>query len=161
MFLTILLSFGLNSISQTIVSTTPENRNALIEEFTGIACGFCPYGHLEVANFIAAHPEDAFSVAIHQGFYAIPGEGQPDYQTAMGDGLGNYFSVNAWPNGLINRHDWGGGLLYPLNDWQTFANQVINEGAYVNVACEALVDVQTREVTVHVEAYYRPWYRIM
>lgn len=149
-----LLGTGNYASGQTIVSTTPENRNALIEEFTGIACGFCPYGHLEVANFIAAHPEDGFSMAIHQGFYAIPGEGQPDYRTTMGDGLGTYFSVNAWPNGLINRHDYGAGLLYPLNDWQTYANQVINDGAYVNVACEAEVDVQTRELTVHVEAYY-------
>ncbi len=140
--------------SQTIVSTSPENKNALIEEFTGIACGFCPYGHLEVANFLAAHPDDAYSIAMHQGFYALPDPGQPDYTTEDGDGLGSYFSVNSWPNGLINRHDFGGGLLYPLNEWQQHANQVLTQNAYVNVACEAEVDVQTRELTVHVETYY-------
>ena len=149
-----LLGTGNYASGQTIVSTTPENRNALIEEFTGIGCGFCPYGHLEVANFIAAHPNDGFSIAMHQGFYAIPDENQPDYRTDLGDGLGAYFSVNAWPNALINRHDFGAGMLYPLNEWSQYASQVLAETAYVNVACEATVDVQTRELIVHVEAYY-------
>jgi PKD repeat protein len=150
----IAICFGIYSTAQTIVPTTPENKNALIEEFTGIACGFCPYGHKEVAQFIAAHPEDGFSIAYHQGFFAIPDPGQPDYTTEDGDGLGSYFSVNAWPNGLINRHDWGEGMLYPLNDWSQYASQVLTESAYVNVACESTVDVQTRELTVHVETYY-------
>ena len=154
LFLSIVLFISLQAKVQTIVSTNPENRNALIEEFTGIGCGFCPYGHLEVENFIAAHPDDGFGISIHQGYFAIPDANQPDYQTAMGDGLGSYFGVNAWPNGMVNRHDFGTGMLTQLNEWSGLATQVLAEGAYVNVACEASVDVQTRELTVHVEAYY-------
>ncbi|MCB2220861.1 MAG: Omp28-related outer membrane protein [Bacteroidetes bacterium] len=140
--------------SQTIVSTNPENKNAIIEEFTGIACGFCPYGHKEVEEFIASHPNDGFSIAYHQGFYAIPDPGQPDYRTTYGDGLGAYFSVNGWPNAMINRHDFGGGYLYTFNQWQQYGNQVLNETAYVNMASEATLDVQSRELSVHVEVYY-------
>ena len=156
---TTLLSFSLFFIwfqlnAQTIVGTSPENKNALIEEFTGIGCGFCPYGHLEVTNFINAHPGDGFSVAIHQGYFAIPEPPMPDYRTGFGDGLGEYFSVSSWPNGLINRHDHGGGMLYPLNEWVQYASGVLNESSYVNIACEASVDVQTRALTVHVETYY-------
>nr|NQU93638.1 Omp28-related outer membrane protein [Bacteroidota bacterium] len=150
----IVLGFGIHAGSQTIVSTSPENKNAIIEEFTGIACGFCPYGHKEVTQFIATHPEDGFSIAYHQGYFAIPEPGQPDYTTEMGDGLGGYFSVSAWPNALINRHDFGAGMLYPLDEWQQYASQVLTQAAYVNVACEATVDVQTRELIVHVETYY-------
>ena len=48
--LSILLSaLCLISTGQTIVSTTPENKNAILEEFTGIYCVFCPDGHL-IAN---------------------------------------------------------------------------------------------------------------
>lgn len=150
----ILMGIANIMVSQTIVSTDPENRNALIEEFTGIGCGFCPYGHLEVANFIAAHPEDGFSIAMHQGYFSIPDENQPDYSTEAGDELGAFFLVNAWPNALINRHDYGSGMLYPLNEWSQYASQVLTETAYVNIACEASIDVQTRELTVHVEVYY-------
>lgn len=140
--------------SQTIVSTDPENKNALIEEFTGIACGFCPYGHKEVEEFITAHPGDGFSIAYHQGYFAIPDPGQPDYTTPYGDGLGSYFGVNGWPNALINRHDFGGGMLYNLDLWQQYAGEIITQPAYANIACEASVDVQTRQLSVHVEVYY-------
>ena len=45
--LSILLStICLVGIGQTFVSTTPENKNVVLEEFTGIYCGFCPDGHV-------------------------------------------------------------------------------------------------------------------
>ncbi|MCD4683892.1 MAG: hypothetical protein K8R86_11465, partial [Bacteroidales bacterium] len=112
--------------SQTIVSTNPENKNAIIEEFTGIACGWCPYGHKEIAQFLTNHPEDGFSIAFHQGYYALPDPGQPDYTTTLGDGLGSYFSVSSWPNGMINRHYFGDTLLFTLDFWQLKASQILS-----------------------------------
>ena len=35
--------------AQTLVNTTPENRTALLEDFTGINCGYCPEGHVIMA----------------------------------------------------------------------------------------------------------------
>ena len=32
--------------AQTFVSTSPENKNVILEEFTGISCVWCPAGHL-------------------------------------------------------------------------------------------------------------------
>jgi hypothetical protein len=154
LLLMILVAMSVILKSQTIVSTEPENKNALIEEFTGIGCGFCPYGHKEAEEFITAHPGDGFSIAYHQGFYAIPGPGQPDFRTPYGDGLGDYFNVSGWPNALINRNDFGGGLLYTLDVWQQYGEQIISQPAYANIACEASVDVQSRELSVHVEIYY-------
>jgi len=132
----VVLMLHLNSNAQTIVSTNPENRNAIIEEFTGITCGFCPYGHKEIDQFITNHPNDGFAIAYHQGFFAIPDPGQPDYTTVYGDGLGSYFGVSAWPNALINRHEWVvDTFLYPLNDWQQLASQILSEGA-----CSSKID---------------------
>ena len=43
--LLILLSFlCINLSAQTIVDTLPQNKNAILEEFTGIHCTFCPDG---------------------------------------------------------------------------------------------------------------------
>ena len=47
--LAILTFCSLKTQAQTIVSTTPENKNAILEEFTGIYCVYCPDGHL-IAN---------------------------------------------------------------------------------------------------------------
>jgi hypothetical protein len=46
--LTTILLFAfiaINSYGQTIVSTTPENKKVILEEFTGIHCVWCPSGH--------------------------------------------------------------------------------------------------------------------
>lgn len=140
--------------SQTIVSTSPEDKNAIFEEFTGENCGFCPYGHKAVEEFIQLNPNDAFAIAMHQGAFAVPEPWQPDYQTTYGDELGAYFGPVGWPQALINRTDFGDGYLYFYPDWQSKASIILTESAYVNIACEADIDVQTREMTVHVETYY-------
>ena len=38
--------------------------------------------------------------------------------------------------------------------WTSSANSTLGESSYVNVGVEAEIDLQTRELTVHVEAYY-------
>ena len=43
--LIILIALPFFAISQTFVSTTPENKNVILEEFTGITCVYCPDGH--------------------------------------------------------------------------------------------------------------------
>ena len=32
-------------LAQTIVSTSPENKKIILEEYTGIHCTYCPDGH--------------------------------------------------------------------------------------------------------------------
>ena len=44
------------SFAQTFVSTTPENKKVVLEEFTGIYCGFCPDGHVLGQALHTAYP---------------------------------------------------------------------------------------------------------
>ena len=61
--------------AQNFVSTTPENKNVILEEFTGIHCGYCPDGHLMAQNFHDANPGDVVLINIHTGSYANPSPG--------------------------------------------------------------------------------------
>ena len=70
--------FGMIAFGQTIVSTVQEKKNVLIEDFTGIKCGFCPMGHLEAENLMENNEGRAFVISMHQGAYAVPGPGEPD-----------------------------------------------------------------------------------
>ena len=45
-------------IAQSFVSTTPENKNVVLEEFTGIHCGFCPDGHVVGQGIYDNNPGD-------------------------------------------------------------------------------------------------------
>ena len=160
----LLLSLNLLSVfiilAQTIVSTTPENKNVVLEEFTGIHCGYCPDGHARAKAIQDAHPDDVVIINIHTGTYANPSSGEPDFRTSFGDEIANQSDLTGYPSGTVNRHVFSGyemttgGTAQSRGNWVTTSNLILNESSYVNVAIEAEIDVQTRVMTVHVEAYY-------
>ena len=64
----LLMSFAMSA--QTFVSTTPGNRNVLIEEYTGVRCQYCPMGHKATDFTVNSFPGRAFAINIHQGMFA-------------------------------------------------------------------------------------------
>ncbi len=147
----------LATYGQTIVSTTPENRKAILEEFTGINCQYCPFGHEIAEQILSNNPGNAFAINIHQGGFATPGGGQPDFRTIFGDPLANQAGVNSigWPSGTVNRHLFGGSATaMGRGEWMGAASQIMNLPSYLNMAVEASIDLDTRELTIHVESYY-------
>ncbi len=145
--------------SQTIVSTSSENKNVILEEFTGIHCGYCPQGHAIAQSIKDAHPDDVFLINIHTGSYSTPSAGEPDYRTNFGTAIANQSGLTGYPAGTVNRHlfsGWsqGSGTAMSRNYWTGAANQILGVSSYINVGVEAEINVSTRELTVHVEAYY-------
>jgi len=66
-FFTFLLAvtFSASSlVAQTIVGTDPENKNVVLEEFTGIHCSWCPTGHALAQGIQDAHPDDVALINI-------------------------------------------------------------------------------------------------
>ena len=159
----LLLSFftAFSSYAQTIVSTTPQNKKVILEEFTGINCQYCPSGHA-IANAIKnANPADVFLINIHVGGYANPGAGQPDFRTPFGTAIANQSGLNGYPAATVNRtaftglsQNGGTGTAMNRSNWANASNQTRNQSSYVNVATTATIDVNTRLLTVFVEAYY-------
>ena len=160
--LLLLLFFtAFSTYAQTIVSTTPQKKKVILEEFTGVNCGFCPSGHT-IANTIKnANPNDVFLINIHVGNFATPGTGQPDFRTSFGTAIANQSALTGYPAATVNRTAFSGlsqngttGTAMGRNNWTNAANQTRNQNSYVNVATTASIDVNTRILTVFVEAYY-------
>lgn len=152
----ILSMFGaflaLGATAQTFVSTTPANKNVVLEEYTGINCGYCPDGHKRANEFAAANPGRVVLINIHQGSFA---NGTPNYKTQWGDALANQTGLTGYPSGTINRRVFSGATTaLGRGDWATNGNTVLAESSFVNVDAQASIDVVTRELTVVVEAYY-------
>ena len=154
---TVSIFTSIAAMAQLPVSTTSENKNVVLEEFTGIHCTFCPDGHLRAANIKAANPNDFFIINIHEGSFASPSAGEPDFRTAFGNAIGqlaNSASVG-WPSGSINRHVFSGSAIaHSRGDWATNTATVIAQPSYANLAVEADIDVATRVMTVDLEAYF-------
>jgi len=151
------LFFGLGAYvnAQTIVSTTPEPKKVVLEEYTGINCPYCPDGH-RIANELAeANPGAVFPINIHQGSYATPSSGQPDYRTSFGDALANQTGLTGYPSGTVNRHVFSGSTTaLSRSSWGTAANTILGQTSPVNVAINATLNESTRELSILVEVYY-------
>jgi hypothetical protein len=156
--LTILI-FGSSLLAQTIVGTDPENKNVVMEEFTGLNCPNCPQGHAIAEAIYTANPDDVVLVNVHVGSFATPSGSQPDYRTPWGGALDAQAQVAGYPAGTVNRHlfaGWGqsGGTAMSRNYWEGAANIVLGESSYLNVGAEATIITSTRQLVVNVEVYY-------
>lgn len=131
--------------AQTIVSTEVEKRNVLIEEFTGIRCGYCPDGHYranQICDYFYGH---AWAINIHEGGYAT-GSG---YTTTYGDNIASLWDIEGYPCGVTNRCN----TMQNRGQWAASATQVRNEDSPVNLAARGELNVEARTLTVHLEAY--------
>ncbi|MEZ4880749.1 MAG: T9SS type A sorting domain-containing protein [Flavobacteriaceae bacterium] len=156
--------FACATYAQTIVSTSPQDQNVVLEEFTGIHCVFCPQGHAIAKAIQDANPDRVTLINIHQGGYAVPSGNEPDFRTPYGNAIvGQSYSGTGfgYPSGTVNRHVFpgrsmasGGGTAMSRNYWNISANETMAIGSAVNVAVEASIDVNTNVLTVHVEGYY-------
>lgn len=136
----------------TFVSTTPANKNVVLEEYTGINCTYCPDGHKRANEYSAANPGRVVVINIHQGSYA---SGTPNYKTSFGDSLAGQTGLTGYPSGTVNRRVFAGTTTaLSRGDWATKGNIVLAEPSFVNVDATATIDAATRVLTVVVEAYY-------
>lgn len=162
--ITTLFIFGLlafSGLAQTIVSTAPEDKKVILEEFTGIHCVFCPQGHAIAQAIQDNNPGEVFLINIHVGSFAVPGAGEPDFRTPFGSAIANQSGLIGYPAGTVNRRNFpgleqgsAGTTAMSRGSWTNASNQILAAPSYVNVAVEADINVQTNELTVHVEGYY-------
>ena len=145
-----LFSFVLTN-AQTFVSTTPENKNVILEEFTGISCGYCPDGHLIASGIHDNNPDDFAVIAIHAGGFASPQGPGTDFRTTAGTAIDSYWGISGYPAGTVNRPASGD---VGRSAWNGATNTLLAQSSPVNVGIEASVDMGTSTLTVDVEVYY-------
>ena len=157
--LLILLSFlYINICAQSLVDTVQHNKNVILEEFTGIHCGFCPDGHVIAQTIHSIFPLRVFLINVHTGSYAQPSVGEPDFRTPFGSALSSQSNLNGYPAGTVNRHRFSfsqnGGTALSRNDWQSATYDILSQLSPVNVASTAQYDTVTNELFIDVEIYY-------
>ncbi len=147
------------TFSQTIVSTSAENKNAIVEESTGIHCSYCPDGHRILNEAKDQNPNDIFVVKFHEGGYAwdCDPNGGHDFNNNIANELGFMGQATAQPSASVNRQifpsfSMSGGTAMSRGAWTSAINSVIQEPSYVNLGVEA--NIEGNELNVHVELYY-------
>lgn len=148
-----LFAFGVLFSQQTPVSQAVQNKNAVLEELTGINCTYCPDGHKRANALADANPGRVILVNVHAGGYANT---TPDLRTTDGNLLDPFFDPEGYPAGTVQRTPYNGEafLATSRGNWATQVSQVLGEVSPVNVAMNATLDASTRELTLNVEIFY-------
>ena len=145
-----------NLLAQTIVTTDPQLKTVILEEYTGIHCGYCPDGHVIAGNIQASDPDRVILMNIHAGSYAVPSGSEPDFRTAYGEDLATQAGVTGYPAGAVNRHIFAGNTATSMSRsaWANAADEILQESTPVNVGLESVWDSVTGELAINVEVYY-------
>lgn len=161
-FWLVALIFPLCLSAQTIVSTTPTNKNAVLEEFGGMYCVYCPDGHQVLSELEEALDDRLVTINYHTGPYAFPIGDDPDLGNDYSDDLEYMAYVTGYPAATINRHSFPGleqvGMpgytAVGRADWAEAVTGIIQEQAVVNIAATAELDITSRELEIYIEYYY-------
>ena len=135
--------------AQSFVSTEPQKRNVLIEEFTGRSCQYCPEGQIVANSIESNYPDRAFVVAVHAG--GLSPYSYPNLNTTIGDELDAAFTGTSRPSAVINRSK---AEEMGRTGWSYEAGVQLGQDAEVNVGGVVVVDNSSRRATIVVDAYY-------
>ena len=134
------------------VSTEVQHRHAVLEEFTGIHCVYCPQGHKIAASILEEHPDLVEVISVHYGSFAVSRyDDQPDFNTSAGDVIGNYYGPSSFPIGMVNRRKYEGSVLITRSLWEGIVESYIAETTPVNLWSSSRYDVATGLLTIDVE----------
>jgi len=133
--------------AQTLVSTMPQPRTALLEEFTAINCGNCPAAHATANSLFTQYGDQLVGIEIHGGSLSNPSGSQPDFRTVDGSMLWSLFGVSFQPQGTVNR-----GGLSGASAWNNAISSILSQDSPANIGLSSTVDGNV--LTVDVEVYY-------
>lgn len=155
----VFIAFGLSSYAQVYVSTTPENKKVIIEEFTGVKCGNCPDGHAVLAGILTANPGVVFGIGFHptNSNYTTPYAGDPDFRRAFADAFYSTpycGSSRFMPSAFTNRRVYGGERIQSRAAWAGHTTNLLTENSPVNVGLNSTYNSTTNQLDVTVEIYY-------
>jgi hypothetical protein len=160
LFIILLLSFGWLS-AQTLVSTQAENKKAIMEEFTGTSCGFCPAGHSIIETLLTTYPDDLFVIGyqpFNSSLTSPRSASDPDMRRSFGDAFYNTsYTMGGgrfMPSAFLNRKLFNGDRLVGRSAWTSNIPTILAEASPVNVGLLATYDSTTSILSVQVEVYY-------
>ncbi|MEC8628280.1 MAG: Omp28-related outer membrane protein [Bacteroidota bacterium] len=131
------------------VSQSPSNRVALLEEFTGVNCQYCPQGHSIADGLVNDNPGSVVAVNIHAGTFA---PSNPDYRIQDGENFDGSFAQHGYPAGVVNRAQ--GNATLGRGEWAGQVSPIITQTSYVNLGMQADWDITTNEATITLQAYF-------
>lgn len=128
-----------------------QQRQVIIEEFTGVRCVNCPAGAQAINTLRSIHGERLIPVSIHAGFFAQPySESAENYANAEGNALQSYLGEPiGYPTAVVNRRQFDGesSLQVGQGTWAGYVVQELAAPPRVKLAVEHTYNEASRQVS--------------
>ena len=122
----------------------PQQRMALLEEFTGVRCVNCPRAHTTILNLQAANPGRIVPVGVHTGLFANPYTGRSDFRIPEGPSIENLLGgAQGYPSGAINRTKFSAENQIVISDqkWSNYIGNELQGTPEVNLSLTKVLDL--------------------
>ncbi|MBA3829553.1 MAG: Omp28-related outer membrane protein [Taibaiella sp.] len=158
-----LIDFGTLPVVDTTYTASPEavqNRNVLIEEFTGVSCANCPAGHKVVASIEASYPNRIVAIGLYEFGVnltePIIGLSHQDLRNDSATIIATnvYLSVSSLPTAGIDRVLEAGKLQIDRSLWPTKVAARISTPPAVNMYLTSKYNSASNVLTVTVKTTF-------
>ncbi len=127
------------AVSLSTIGLSQSIQKAVLCEFTGAWCGYCPDGAITMKNILDAQP-DAIGVAFHN---------QDQMATVEGNSVDDFFNSVGYPGGVVNLK----GAAIGRTSWTSSVNASLMEMAVATVSIsDVSYDTTTRNLIATVNA---------
>jgi len=134
-------------------SKTVVYKNVLVEDYTGITCGNCPYAADELDTLIKKYGSRIIPMAVNAGSFAdpplAPSYYNIDFTCLTGEDYNTTFGISSNPNGMINRKNYAQGRVQTFGNWDALAyNSIQNDTAFINLKITSTFDTSSRNLSI-------------
>lgn len=135
-------------------------KKVLLEDYTGQTCPNCPTAAKLIKTvLVPAYGDSLIALAVHQGdTYAKPTPTfTNDFRTTAGEEWGKSgsgFGIGFWPSGLVNRKNYGTGLIVPNQAWTTAVPKALKDPMDVKLDVSTQYDTTARALNVSVKGTF-------
>lgn len=134
-----------------------QERQVLIEEFTGVRCVNCPAGSEAIEDLIGIHGDRLIAISLHAGFFSNPyPQSLYDFQTPDGDNILSFLGEPlGFPTAVVNRHQFAGeeNLQVGRNSWPDYVAQELAIAPKAKLAITPTWDETSRDLKIEVSIF--------
>lgn len=147
---------------------TPQSKNALVEDFTGVRCSNCPKGHHAIEQMRSKYPGRVMAFSIHgknEFFqFTTPYTGYEDFRVEYTAQIYNILGgvPSGLPFGAIDRVDKSS----TADNWESFVVDRMSKKTPVNLYIEKEYEESSRLLKVKLKAVFtdtmstRPYFSV-
>ncbi len=112
--------------------TTALVRKVLLEDYTGHQCVNCAGAAITSHELKELYKGQLVLMAVHAGPFAEPMPNTlftADYRTEAGNQWNDYFGVQQYPSGMVNRKEYNGEVVLAKDKWGEAIASLLSESA--------------------------------